>query len=86
MSKSSFTVVYPKGNKEVVVSGVTSIFPNLNGFLFCTEDGENHFIESCDLIDQGLSSISFEYQYTDTDFEEFARYDCYEFHDHRKNC
>ena len=84
MSKSSFTVVYPKNNKEVIVSGVTSIFPNLNGFLFCTEDGQNHFIESCDLIDQGLSGISFEYQYTDDDFEDFKNYDCYELHDHRK--
>lgn len=83
MSKSSFTVIYPKGDKEVVISGVTSIYPNLNGFLFCTEDRENHFIESCDLIDKGMSNLTFSYQYTDEDFEDFARLEHYEFHEHR---
>ena len=82
--KTSFTVMFDRGNKTHVVAGVTSIVPNLNGFLFFTEDGENYQIESCDLIDGGMSAISFEYDYLDEDFEDFASMDRYVLHDHRK--
>lgn len=71
MSKSSFTVRYhlPKYRKTVVVLGVTSIYPNLNGFLFCTEDGKNHQVESHELDDKMLTGMSFEYDTSDEDIE-----------------
>ena len=65
MFKSSFTVGYLKfRNNEVennVVLGVTSIVPNLNGFLFFTEDGENHFIEKDELSHQTLCGMYMSY-------------------------
>lgn len=61
MVKSSFTVSYRNQGVRTTVLGVTSIVPNLNGFLFFTEDGQNHFIECCDLKDNSLSGIFFEY-------------------------
>lgn len=82
--KTSFTVMFDRGNKTYVVAGVTSIVPNLNGFLFFTEDGKHYQVESCDLIDGGMSAISFEYDYLDEDFEDFASMDMYVLHDHRK--
>ena len=83
--KTSFTVMFDRGNKTHVVAGVTSIVPNLNGFLFFTEDGKNFQIESCDLIDGGMSAIAFEYDFLDEDFEDFASMDMYVLHDHRKH-
>lgn len=53
MIRSSFTVVYKKDRKTNYVTGVTSIVPNLNGLLFFTEDGRNHFIESHNMKMEG---------------------------------
>lgn len=62
MIRTSFTVSYHHKLKvRVTVLGVTSIVPNLNGFLFFTEDGENHFVESCDLFDNSLLGMYLEY-------------------------
>ena len=62
MIKSSFTVSYRSKRVRYTVLGVTSIVPNLNGFLFFTEDGKNHFVESCDLADgNSLNGVYFEY-------------------------
>ena len=82
--KTSFTVMFDRGNKTHVVAGVTSIVPNLNGFLFFTEDGKHYQIESCDLVDGGMSAIAFEYDFLDEDFEDFASMGMYVLHDHRK--
>lgn len=67
MIKSSFTASYRSKRVRYTVLGVTSIVPNLNGFLFFTEDGENHFIENCDLAEgNSLNGVFFEYS-TDED-------------------
>lgn len=52
MVKSSFTVSYRfvNSSKRVVILGVTSIVPNLNGVLFRTENGEDHQVESHQMI------------------------------------
>ena len=68
MVKSSFTVSYRIGRVRTTVLGVTSIVPNLNGFLFFTEDGQNHFIEWNDLTDNSLTGVYFEYS-TEVDLE-----------------
>ena len=69
MSKSSFAVKYhlPQYRKTVIVLGVTSIYPNLNGVLFCTEDGRNHQVESCDMSDNMLCGMSIDYHLTEED-------------------
>lgn len=64
MFKSSFAVGYRKDRKSCVVLGVTSIVPNLNGILFFTEDGENHFIESHE-IPNGLCNMYIDYEQVD---------------------
>ena len=71
MSKSSFGVKYhlPAYRKSVVVLGVTSIYPNLNGVLFCTEDGRNHQVESCDMPDKMLCGMSIEYDFDEESIE-----------------
>ena len=62
MIRTSFTVSYRRNRVRTTVLGVTHIVPNLNGFLFFTEDGENHFIESCELTDgNSLNGVYFEY-------------------------
>lgn len=71
--KKSFTVNYKMaGTPFVTVLGVTSIVPNLNGFLFFTEDGKNHQIENCDLVDlygsKCVTGMCLEYS-TDEDIE-----------------
>lgn len=82
MSKASFAVRYhlPAYRKTVVVLGVTSICPNLNGVLFYTENGRNHQVESHEMPDKMLAGMSIDYSYTeeDTSFEqEWAdKYDC----------
>ena len=70
MLKTSFTVVL---DDCIFITGVTSIVPNLNGFLFFTEDGQNHFIESCELIEEGISGIAFEY-FSDEDIKDLKRF------------
>ena len=69
MSKSSFAVKYhlPQYRKSVVVLGVTSIVPNLNGVLMFTENGQNHFIESCDMSDNMLCGMCIDYHLTEED-------------------
>lgn len=46
MSKRSFTAVFTdpskSTDKEIILTGVTGIYPNMNGFLFCTEDRVNY--------------------------------------------
>lgn len=64
MIKASFAVGYRKGRESHVVLGVTSIVPNLNGVLMFTEDGENHFIESCE-IPNGLCNAYIDYEQDD---------------------
>lgn len=67
MIRTSFTVSYRSKRVRTTVLGVTHIVPNLNGFLFFTEDGENHFIEHCELADgNSLNGVYFEYS-TDED-------------------
>ena len=67
MIKTSFTVSYRNNRVRTTVLGVTHIVPNLNGFLFFTEDGENHFIEHCELTDgNSLNGVYLEYS-TDED-------------------
>lgn len=75
MSKASFTVNYKMAKKPfVTVLGVTSIVPNLNGFLFFTEDRKNHQIEACDLEDlwgsKTVTGMCLEYS-TDQDIEDY---------------
>lgn len=75
MFKASFTVNYKADKKPfVTVLGVTSIVPNLNGFLFFTEDGENHQIEACDLYDlygsKCVTGMCLEYS-TDQDIKDY---------------
>jgi hypothetical protein len=69
MIKSSFTVGYrlKKGDtsENHVVLGVTSIVPNLNGFLMFTEDGQNHFIEQWQLLHNTLTGIYMSYDIED---------------------
>ena len=76
MSKASFAVRIhlPKERKYIRILGVTSIFPNMNGFLFCTEDRNGFQVEYDRLSDGMLSGICFEYDLTEEDVE-------YEFHD-----
>lgn len=69
MIKSSFTVGYRHKGFRTTVLGVTSIVPNLNGFLFFTEDGENHFIEAHELDDNLLGGVYFEYS-TEEDLQD----------------
>ena len=82
MINTSFTVGYQKKGKTHVVVGVTSIVPNLNGILMFTRDGENHFVESYDLVDGILPNMFIEY----SNSEDIAQYesqpDKYVFHDH----
>lgn len=91
MSKASFTVGYQLKGQTHVVLGVTSIVPNLNGFLFFTEDGHNHIIENYELNGgecEFLGNMFFEY----TDDEGYLEYfqtagatpDCYKVHDYRE--
>jgi len=47
MMKTSFGVAYHE--KKVVILGVTSIMPNLNGVLFNTENRRGYQIESHDM-------------------------------------
>ena len=71
MSKASFSVRIhlPKERKYIRLLGVTSIYPNLNGFLFCTEDGDNFQIEHYRLSDGMLTGLCFEYDITEEDVE-----------------
>lgn len=65
MIKTSFTVCYRINQQTHIVLGVTSIVPNLNGYLMFTEDGRNHFIESHELMQGTLAMNYFSYEYTD---------------------
>lgn len=69
MIKASFTVGYRLHKGDIsenhVVLGVTSIMPNLNGFLMFTEDGENHFIERHELIHETLTGVYLSYDIED---------------------
>lgn len=82
MFKSSFTVRYQlslgKTKEKHLVLGVTSIVPNLNGFLFFTEDGRNHFVESHELRSGTLANVYLSYEYTDELDPEAV------IHDHRR--
>ena len=63
MTRQSFTVKYRHSKQCKFVLGVTSIVPNLNGFLFFTEDGQNHFIES-DEVHWNQDSMPFTLEYS----------------------
>ena len=82
MSKASFAVQYhlPAYGKTVVVLGVTSIVPNLNGVLMFTENGRHHQVESYEMPDKMLCGMSIDYNITEEDIEfnrELAdEYDC----------
>ena len=82
MIKTSFTVGYMKfiGNEveSHVVLGVTSIVPNLNGILFFTEDGENHFVESHELRFNTLAGMLITYN----DMKDYST--PVKVHDHRE--
>lgn len=69
MIKTSFTVGYRLHKGDIsenhVVLGVTSIMPNLNGFLMFTEDGENHFIEGHELTHETLTGVYLSYDIED---------------------
>ena len=82
--KNSFTVfIGDHTNRTIVITGVTSMMPNLNGFLFNTEDREGFQIEKHELVNGGISNISFEYDYTEDDIEDLRNYPQYEIHDHK---
>lgn len=87
--KSSFTVGYQQDRIDHVVLGVTSIVPNLNGFLFFTEDGRNHQIESHELNFGALCNVFLEYS-SEEDIEGYLEDPCvpsginFQLHDHRK--
>ena len=82
MSKASFAVQYhlSRYRKVVVVLGVTSIVPNLNGVLMFTENGRHHQVESYEMPDKMLCGMSINYDITEEDIEfnhEWAEnYDC----------
>lgn len=68
MTKKSFTVRFNQpveNTPEVVILGVTSIVPNLNGFLFFTENSYNYQVDRSDLVkcdgDEMLCGMSIEY-------------------------
>lgn len=61
MINKSFTVGYYLNRVHHTILGVTSIVPNMNGFLFFTEDGKNHFVESHSMQDNSLTHVFFEY-------------------------
>lgn len=73
MSKSSFTVYYKLPRYPwTIVLGVTSIMPNLNGFLFNTEDGEGHQIEHYELANGLLPGVAFKYS-TEEDINNYLK-------------
>ena len=76
MIKKSFAVEYslPHYRKTVIVLGVTSIVPNMNAILMFTENGENHFIESCDMRDKMLSGMSIDYNIHEEDIQYTSDY------------
>ena len=80
MSKASFAVRIHllKERKYIRLLGVTSVYPNLNGFLFCTEDRGSYQVEHHELSDGMLTGICFEYDITEEDVE-------YEFKEAQKN-
>lgn len=82
MIKTSFTVTIDDFNKPTFITGVTSIVPNLNGFLLFTEDGKNFQIEAYELEDGGLSNIAFDY-FSDEVIEDIKRHRRNTVHDHR---
>lgn len=69
MSKSSFGVYYHLKRKSVIVLGVTSILPNLNGVLFCTEDRQGHQVECHEMKEKMLAGMSIDYDVTEEDIE-----------------
>lgn len=71
MSKASFAVQYqlPAYRKIVVVLGVTSIVPNLNGVLMFTENGRHHQVESYKMPDNMLCGMSIYYDITEEDID-----------------
>ena len=73
MAKNSFDVAYHE--KKVVILGVTSIFPNLNGVLFQTEDQKGYQIE-----DYEMTGVSLNIEYFDPTTMEIP--DDYEVLDH----
>lgn len=88
MINKSFTVGYRQGRVHHAVLGVTSIVPNLNGVLFFTEDGENHFVESCDMSHGVLPGMYIEYSTEEDISNEFEiaaeKPNGNKVHDHRK--
>lgn len=76
MINRSFAVEYtlPQYRKTVIVLGVTSIVPNMNGVLMFTENGDNHFIESYDMKDKMLSGMSIDYDMTEEDIQYTSDY------------
>lgn len=89
MIRNSFTVGYRLRRVHHTVLGVTSIVPNLNGVLLFTEDGENHFIESCDMEHHTLPGMYIEYSTDDDIWDERelaqSKPGEYEIHDHRRH-
>ena len=83
MIKASFTVGFMKKNsrRTTVVSGVTSIVPNLNGILMFTRNGENFFVESFELVDGILPNMFIEYSTSEDIAQYDAQPDKYEFYD-----
>lgn len=55
----SFTVCFkrPKSNVDVVIIGVTSIFPNMNGILFATEDTQCYLVEYLEMVDDNGTNM-----------------------------
>lgn len=80
MIKTNFTVGYRLNRQRHLILGVTSIVPNLNGVLFFTEDGKNHFVESCELRHDILAGMFISYDPEDE--EVFV--DGEIVHDHRR--
>ena len=72
MSKASFSVRIhlPMERSYIRLLGVTSVYPNLNGFLFCTEDRNCFQVESYRLHDGMLTGICFEYDITEEDIKD----------------
>lgn len=86
--KNSFTVGFVVDGMKIVIFGVTSIHPNMNGVLFNTENGVGYQVESHQMTDGNILGNMY-IEYSDlADFEEyesFRRYTDFEIHDMRKS-
>ena len=70
MCRNSFTVGFSLNGKMYVIYGVTSIFPNLNGVLFQTENRKGYQVESYEMQEDLIGNMYIEYS-TDEYYEDY---------------